>query len=174
MAKIKYLYNIVSEYNDKHSNEFDFILNEDGINKITPVVEKILDNLLKIDEISSGACFFGLKFKSLSFDIVFTNDDKIHKINKEYRGKDSPTDVITFSLFADDDFKMVLEDDIYLGEILISLDRAKSQAQNGLLNEIYILITHGILHLFGFDHQTDKDYNFVVDIQNRILKSIGE
>lgn len=174
MAKIKYLYNIVSEYIDKSCDDFDFICDENGTDEISPFVGKILDNLLKIDEISDGACFFGLKFKTLSFDILFVDDLKIQEVNRVYRAKDAPTDVITFSLFADDDFKMVVEDDIYLGEILISVDTAKRQAQNGLKNEILTLITHGILHLFGFDHQTDKDYNFVVEIQNRILESIKE
>ncbi len=160
MKKIKYQCNVSLDYKNSINIEPD---------KINSFIPKILDNLLKDATISSTACFSGLKFKTLSFDILFTDDDKIHQINKEYRAKDCPTDVITFALFADDDFKIVTDDDIYLGEIIISLDTAKRQAKNALFDEILVLITHGILHLFGFDHQTEEDYNFVVGIQNHIM-----
>lgn len=160
---IKYFYNISSEYEGEYG--FDF-------NEINSFILKILDNLIKIDEISSCACFAKLDFKSLSFDVLFTGDEKIQEINRDYRNKDMPTDVITFALFADDDFKMVTDGDIYLGEILISVDTAKTQAKEGIKKEILTLICHGILHLFGFDHQTDEDYNFIVNIQDRVINSL--
>lgn len=156
----KYSYNIASEY----KGEFGFELNE-----IESLVPKILDTLLKMDEIAYNTCFCDLKFNSLSFDILFVDDKKIQDVNKEYRDKDRPTDVITFALFADDDFKMVMDGDIYLGEILISVDTAKAQAKASVKEEVLTLICHGILHLFGFDHQIEEDYNFIVDIQNRVL-----
>lgn len=165
MQKIKYQYCISSEYN----KEIDI-----QINKIETLVPTILDNLLKINTIIDNTCFFGLEFKTLSFDILFTDDDKIHQINKEYRNKDMPTDVITFALFADDDFKIVTNDDIYLGEIIISLDTAKKQMKTTLQEEILTLIAHGILHLFGFDHQTEEDYNFITGVQDRIINILKE
>lgn len=158
--KIKYFYNVTSEY----EGELGFELSE-----VEALLPKILDNLLKIDEVRDNTCFSGLKFKSLSFDILFIDDAKIQEINREYRDKDCSTDVITFALFADDDFKMVMEGDIYLGEILISLDTAKAQAKVDIKEEVLTLICHGILHLLGFDHQIEEDYNFIVDIQNRVL-----
>ena len=167
-TKIKYLFNIESEY--KENLNFD-------LDDIHSAVPKILDNLFLVKEISDSACFFGMDFKNLSFDILFTDDIKIQKINREDREKDTPTDVITFALFADDDFKMVLDEEINLGEIIISVDTAKKQAGNnplGIKNEILTLICHGILHLFGFDHQTEEDYNFIVDVQNRVLQAIDE
>lgn len=166
--KTKYLFSIESEY--------------DGIlgfyaDEICSFVPKILDNLLSLEEISSSTCFSGMDFKILSFDILFTDDIKIRDINREYREKDSPTDVITFALFADDDFKMVLDNEINLGEIIISIDTAKKQADDNqvdIANEILTLICHGILHLFGFDHQTEEDYNFIVGVQNRVLQAVNE
>lgn len=158
--KIKYQYNIESEYEGK----IDFQLNE-----INSQILNILDILLNIEEVFSNSCLENFKFKSISFDILFVNDDKIQTVNRDFRNKDKPTDVITFALFADDDFKMVMDDDIYLGEILISIDTAERQAQNGIKNEILTLICHGILHLLGFDHQTDEDYNFIVNIQDRVM-----
>jgi len=162
MKKIKYLYGIDSKYNS--CNEFDSVIKE-----IKPLVSKILDSLLNIKEVFDNSCLAKQKFKSLSFDILFVDDNEIQEINRDYRGKDIPTDVITFALFADDDFKFIADGDIPLGEILISLDTAQKQAKDGIKTEILTLICHGILHLFGFDHQTEEDYNFIVDIQNRVL-----
>lgn len=160
---LKYFCDISNEYEGDCGFEFD---------EIKPLVSKILDSLIKINEISSSACFAKLDFKSLSFDILFTDDEKIQEVNREFRNKDVPTDVITFALFADDDFKMVTDGDIYLGEILISVDTAKAQAKEGVKKEVLTLICHGILHLFGFDHQTDEDYNFIVNIQDRVINNL--
>lgn len=161
--RIKYIFSLEFEYDDN--------LNFDT-RKIRKLVPTLLDNLLELPEISEHCCFFGFEFKTLSFDILFVDDVKIQAVNKEYRKKDVPTDVITFALFADDDFKPVLGDDINLGEILISVDTAKRQSADSLDDEILMLICHGILHLFGFDHQTEEDYNFIVDVQKRVLCSV--
>lgn len=106
------------------------------------------------------------------FDIIFCNDEKIQEINKEYRAKNCPTDVITFALFFDCEEKIVFENKINLGEIIISLDTAKEQSQkveNGFEKEILTLIAHGILHLLGFNHSTEEDYEFVVKMQNSVV-----
>ena len=105
------------------------------------------------------------------FDVVFVDDARIKEINAQYRGKDCPTDVITFALFFDDENR-VLTPEIHLGEIIISVDTAKRQAEeNGvtLEKEFETLVAHGILHLLGFDHQTQEDYDFVVGIQSRVI-----
>ena len=96
----------------------------------------------------------------------------------EYRNKDYPADIITFAIFADDDSKFILDADINLGEIIIALDKVKEEAKNKNIEdeyELYFLISHGILHLLGFDHQTEEDYNFVIGIQNKALEyALGE
>ena len=161
----KYLFNLTSNYN----KNLDF--NPDELKILIP---KIFANLFQIEEIKKNSCLFGQKYKTLSFDIVFVDDYEIQQINSEYRSKDKPTDVITFALFADDDYKIIVDNDIYLGEILISIDTAKKQAQNGIAKEILTLITHGVLHLLGFDHMTDEDYNFIVNVQNQIIQKLCE
>lgn len=117
------------------------------------------------------------KYKNLGFNfgLTFCTDSEIHEINKEYRKIDKPTDVITFALFFDDDIKTVIENTAELGDIIISTDTAERQAgENNLTTEqeITVLITHGILHLLGFDHKTEEDYNFVVDIQKKVFDKI--
>lgn len=135
-------------------------------------ISKIISLLFEIDEIKKNSCIAGLNVNRLSFSIIFTDDDTIWKINKEYRKKDAPTDVITFALFADDTNKFVFNKTVELGEIIISVDTAKNQAQDSLENEILTLICHGILHLLGFDHLTNEDYNFVVGIQNSVISKL--
>jgi len=84
-------------------------------------------------------------------EIVFTNNKTIRKLNKEYRGIDAPTDVLSFPL----------EPMPYapLGELIISVEYAKEQAilhKNSLNDEIALLFIHGVLHLLGYDHENDN------------------
>ena len=88
--------------------------------------------------------------------IVFVSDSAIRKLYKQFRGKDQVTDVLSFSNEAEPFEK---ENQTQLGEVIISVDRAATQAkENGLTfqNEIEQLILHGLLHLCGYDHETDN------------------
>jgi len=137
---------------------------------------KILSYFLQQKEITDSYCLKGFDFKSVSFDILFTDDAEIEKINTQYRSKTGATDVITFALFADSEPKFLHDGDAALGEIIISLDTIERQAkENGetFENELYYIIAHGILHLLGFDHRTQEDYEFMVDWQNKALKEIN-
>ncbi len=131
------------------------------------IVEYYLEQLLDI------SCLDGFDFESLTFDILFCDSEKTHQINRDYRNKDYPADIITFAIFADDETKFVLDEDINLGEILLALDKVREEAKKHNVSdeyELYFLIAHGILHLLGFDHQTEEDYNFVVEVQKKALK----
>lgn len=131
------------------------------------IVEYYLEQLLGI------SCLDGFDFESLTFDILFCDSEKTHQINRDYRNKDYPADIITFAIFADDETKFVLDEDINLGEILLALDKVREEAKKHNVSdeyELYFLIAHGILHLLGFDHQTEEDYNFVVEVQKKALK----
>lgn len=145
---------------------------------------KIIQNTRKIvefylDQLTNISCLEGFDFDTLTFDILFCDSKKTHQINKEYREKDYPADIITFAIFADDDAKFVLDNDINLGEIIIALDKVSEEAKKHDVTdryELYFLIAHGILHLLGFDHQSEEDYNFVVEVQKKALRyaEIGE
>jgi probable rRNA maturation factor len=85
--------------------------------------------------------------------IVFVSDEAIRKLNRQFRGKNYATDVLSFPAEA-----KPFEDTTSLGEVVISTERAAAQAkQNGLSfrNEVQQLILHGLLHLCGHDHETD-------------------
>jgi probable rRNA maturation factor len=86
--------------------------------------------------------------------VAFVSDRKMRALNKEFRGKDKTTDVLSFPFEADE---FEIERD-FLGDIVISLEQAERQAAENDLNfetEIKQLILHGIIHLCGYDHETD-------------------
>jgi probable rRNA maturation factor len=131
--------------------------------KAIQTAKKILDFYLNDKEIFEKSCLFGYDFNCISFDILYCDNEKTYEINKKYREKDYPADIITFAIFADSEDKFVFDNEINLGEIIISLDKV-------LENELYFLIAHGIMHLLGFDHQTNEDYDFIIKAQTSALE----
>ena len=84
--------------------------------------------------------------------VVFLNNDQMQYYNRQYRKKDYPTDVLSFPANID------IAGDFYLGDILISLPKAAVQAEekgHSFDREVQILLLHGVLHLLGYDHETD-------------------
>ena len=149
--------------------------------------EKILQHYLA--NVLEHSCLAGVEFDTVSFDISFCDNEKMHEINREYRDKDKPADVITFALFADAEPKLVLDGGVNLGEIIINLDEcmkvlgnltsdtgplrsARSSVQTSQDLHTIFLISHGIMHLLGFDHQTETDYNFVVGLQKEAVETL--
>ncbi len=138
----------------------------------------ILEYALKNPKIIEGSVLneFDLSDKTVSVDVVLTDDKEIRELNTSYRGKNKPTDVLSFALFADSAEKEVLpEGEIPLGEVIISVETAKNQADNnkiGLEEEIRFLLCHGIMHLMGYDHPDEESLELLLQIQNEILSAI--
>ena len=92
-------------------------------------------------------------------DLVLVTDPVIEIMNKEYRDKDGPTDVISFAYLEVTDFDESV-DEVIVGDIFVSVDTAKKQAKekkHSFKKEMEILFVHGLLHLLGFDHKNDKE-----------------
>ena len=160
---------VVSKIDDINLRKYKIKLSE-----IKKEVKKILEIMLNLKELKTSKVF-DKKINKIRFDLSFCCDKTIHQINKEYRKKDCPTDVITFSLFCDDENAIVYRKCADLGQIIISIETAdKQKGANSLYKEIYTLIVHGILHLFGFDHLEKKDYDFVVGIQKKVIEQLYE
>ena len=105
---------------------------------------------------------------------TYSNKEKIQEINKTYRNIDRVTDVISFALEDDDSF--VKTDFRVLGDIYICLDKAIEQAKeygHSLKREISFLTIHGLLHLLGYDHMTEKDEKEMFGLQEMILNEYG-
>lgn len=115
-----------------------------------------------------------LNLDNCMFNIIFITNKEIHKINKEYRNVDRPTDVISFAL--EDNKDIEYKDFRLLGDIYISVDRAIEQARDynhSLKRELCFLSTHGILHLLGYDHQTKKEEEIMFTKQKELLEKYG-
>ncbi len=100
--------------------------------------------------------------KDVVFNVIIVDNSYIHRLNKEYRGIDRVTDVISFAL--EDEKNENYTDKRILGDIYISLDKAKEQAKeyrHSLDREICFLAVHGLLHLLGYDHQ-NKEYEKIM------------
>lgn len=136
------------------------------------IAKKILKFYLNQEEVVENSCLKGYDFDTISFDFLYCDSVKTHEINREYRNKDYPADIITFAIFADSDEKFIFDGEINLGEVIIALDKViEEAAKKGVTKEyeLSFLISHGILHLLGFDHQTEEDYNFIMELQNKAL-----
>ena len=103
--------------------------------------------------------------------VVLTDDRELHRLNREYLGIDAPTDVLSFPAgFVDPDSNQT-----YLGDILISLERARLQAdmnRHTIQQELLLLIVHGVLHLLGHDHYSPAEKAQMWQAQAAVLRSI--
>ncbi len=97
---------------------------------------------------------------SAEISITFVDNDQIRKLNSEYRGKDTATDVLSFPLFEKGRITPDASTGVCaLGDVVISLERAVSQADtfgHTLQREVAFLTVHSVLHLLGYDHENDK------------------
>lgn len=116
----------------------------------------------------------GLEDTELEFSIIIVDNKRIHEINKEYRGIDRPTDVISFAL--EDSEGVELENYRILGDIYISIDKVKEQAKeygHSEKRELAFLTVHGFLHLLGYDHMEKEEEKIMFGKQEEILNGFG-
>lgn len=114
-----------------------------------------------------------LETGDVTFNVIFVDNNYIHELNKMYRHIDRETDVITFALEDDKTFNPV---DRVLGDVYISIDKAKSQSEeygHSLKRELCFLATHGLLHLLGYDHMEKDDEKVMFSLQEDILNEMG-
>lgn len=150
-------------------------------------VEIIDDNQLveeKTKEMLLNLLEFAAKFENIDLDntemsLSFVDKNEIQEINRDYRGKDVPTDVISFALNDETDEIEILglEEEINtLGDVIICVEIAKEQAQeynHSFDREIGFLAVHGLLHLLGYDHMEENDEKIMFSKQEEILEQFG-
>ncbi|WP_368900652.1 rRNA maturation RNase YbeY [Oceanobacillus oncorhynchi] len=111
--------------------------------------------------------------------ISFVDNEQIQVINRDYRDKDKPTDVISFAMqeMEDEELEIVGEGlPVVLGDIIISIDKAKEQAEeynHSFERELAFLALHGFLHLLGYDHMNAEDEKEMFQRQDEILGAFG-
>ena len=111
--------------------------------------------------------------------VTFTDNEQIREKNREFRGIDSSTDVLSFPMYEDGDFDPdECRDVAELGDIVLNLDRAEEQAAeigHSLLDEVQFLTVHSTLHLLGYDHErSQKDDSAQCAKQRIIVKMLRE
>jgi probable rRNA maturation factor len=108
--------------------------------------------------------------------VTFTDNEKIHVLNREYRDVDRPTDVLSFPLYEGEELGQAFGP-VVLGDIVLSLEKAKAQAEeygHSFEREVAFLTVHSTLHLLGYDHETsEEDETDMFRRQNAIMDLMG-
>ena len=137
------------------------------------LLDEDIDELEPLKEFLNNVCK-DEKLDNVMFNVIIVDNKKIHELNKEYRGIDRPTDVISFAL--EDDHSFNRSDIRILGDIYISIDKVRSQAleyQHSFKRELYFLAIHGLLHLLGYDHMNPEDEKVMFSKQEEVLSRYG-
>lgn len=135
------------------------------------LIKKVVCTVLEYEEV----------FTEFDVYITLTNNDEIHKINKEYREVDRPTDVLSFPMYEREEIenlKHLVSDEIekILGDIIISIEKIKEQAEeygHSFERELAYLVTHGMLHLLGYDHMIEDEKNIMRKREEGVLEILG-
>ncbi len=154
-----------------------YIENEQDKIPFTKEYEKILTDV-------AGAVLKCEKFElDCEISVVITDNENIHALNYEFRQKDSATDVLSFPMLEfDEEHNIIsgdedLEEGLLLGDIVISLERAKEQSVefgHSIEREIGFLCAHSMLHLLGYDHEDSEESRLVMREKEELaLKQIG-
>ena len=136
------------------------------------VEENIESEIIRAAELVGK--LYGAENAELS--VTLTDDAHIHELNKKFRGVDRPTDVLSFA-FRESDEPEILTDEVeILGDIIISLERAKFQAEtygHSYLREVIFLTVHGLLHLLGYDHIEESERLEMEREQDFVMSKLG-
>jgi probable rRNA maturation factor len=103
--------------------------------------------------------------------VVISNNSEIRELNRTYRHIDAPTDVLSFFY----DMRDPETNARYLGDIIISAEKLKEQADeagHSVDKELCILIVHGVLHLYGYDHEAEEGESVMLPLQDKIIQTI--
>jgi len=116
------------------------------------------------------------KVGPLELGVVVTTDDEVHALNKEYLGHDYKTDVISFGMESEAEFVTPEERPAYLGDVVISYERAAEQGPeygHTAEQEVATLMVHGLLHMLGYDDMEDEARERMHTRQNELLRRLG-
>lgn len=140
------------------------IVDEYGIDWDYSILDKVIKKTLEMEKVQSSI-----------FDIIFIDDEKMHELNKCYRGIDRTTDVLSFAFEDNEKNKGKIRE---LGEIFISIPRMREQALeygHSEMRELSFLTVHGLLHLLGYDHTLgEKEEKEMFARQELVLNEFNE
>lgn len=142
------------------------VVSEALLEKMTEAAEYAVEseNLLNLDK------------QRCELSVTFVGLDEIHELNREYRGVDRPTDVLSFPQFEDLEEELPEVGEICLGDVVICREKAEEQAEefgHSFERELVYLFTHSVLHLLGYDHMEEDEKKVMRQREEEIMEHIG-
>ena len=135
------------------------------------IIKEVLSKCFKEEELGNH----------ISITVTLTNPENIRNINRKYRQIDNPTDVLSFPMYERDEIKNLKVDknsdeEEILGDIIVSIEKVKEQAEeygHSFERELAYLVTHGCLHLLGYDHMIDEEKEVMRKHEEMVLEKLG-
>lgn len=164
--------------NRKNSSSGESSLNYNENNDRICISESNYEAKISEYEAVKKAALGALKHENAldrSVSVVLTDNETIHKFNREYRNVDRPTDVLSFP--SDEGEQLLMPPDGFLGDIMISVPKAEAQGAelgHSTERELMFLTVHGILHLLGYDHIRPEDEKVMLKAQQNIISLLTE
>ena len=118
-----------------------------------------------------------LKKKNIYFTLLLSGEKQIKNLNRKFRKKNKPTDVLSFPFYTKKELhkKLINEKEIYLGDIIINFNEIKNKKKSKNFKiEFNNLWIHGLVHLFGYDHKKEKDYLVMKKIEKKYSSFIND
>jgi len=142
---------------------------EEQIPNLQQLANDVLVNALEYVEANEDIDFLGTE-KPVDINLCLSDDNEVHTLNRDFRGMDKPTNVLSFAAVDDPDFDRNTElfGEIELGDIIIALETMQREAADKgipLRDHFCHLFTHGILHLLGFDHIEDDEAEYMEEFE---------
>ena len=136
------------------------------------IIEKVIEQCFKEENLEKS---------KLYISVTLTNPENIHRINKEFRNVDRETDVLSFPMFEKEELDSKIKEGNFehedvLGDIVISIEKVKGQAQeygHSFERELAYMIVHGFYHLMGYDHIEEKDKIVMRPKEENVLNKLG-
>lgn len=141
-------------------------------NKYENIIKKVIEQCFKEEKLEKS---------QLYICITLTTPENIHKINKEYRDVDRPTDVLSFPMFEKEEIKQKIQNNDFdhediLGDIIISIEQVEIQSKeygHSFERELAYMIVHGFYHLMGYDHIEEEDKIIMRKKEEKVLEKLG-
>lgn len=165
MINIDFYTNYEDEIKIKKYNKF--------LEEYEEKINLIIEEALRLNNINIEKIYLG---------IGIVTPEEIHRLNKEFRDVDRKTDVLSFPIFNEEEFKnidsiYVQDEELSIGDIVICLEVIEKQAEEygtGFNREMLYMITHGVCHLLGYDHIEENDKFKMREMEEKILSRVGE
>lgn len=140
------------------------------IENVRSVVKKAASQAWKLGNVGE----LEIPVEDAEISVLLTDNEKVHVLNREYRGVDKTTNVLSFASL-DDEFE-VIDEPLLLGDIIVAYEKTKEEAEEegvSFQNHLFHLIVHGVLHLIGYDHIEDAEAEEMESKEIEILKKNG-